>query len=54
MGKTVNFVADAYKDFTIHKDEERKQRYIDRQKTRKIGEHERLHFSVIVATLHIH
>ena len=30
--KTISFGAKGYSDFTIHKDEERKQRYIDRHK----------------------
>ena len=29
-GKTISFGSSPYSDFTIHKDEERKQRYIDR------------------------
>lgn len=33
--KTVHFGAKGYEDFTIHGDEERKQRYIQRHKTRE-------------------
>ena len=32
-GKKIYFGAAGYSDFTIHKDEERKQRYINRHKT---------------------
>ena len=32
VGKTISFGAKNYSDFTIHKDEERKQRYILRHK----------------------
>lgn len=31
--KTIHFGADGYSDYTIHKDEERRQRYIDRHKS---------------------
>tara|TARA_Y100000389_G_C17392150_1_gene480485 strand:+ start:60 stop:356 length:297 start_codon:yes stop_codon:yes gene_type:complete len=31
--KTIHFGADGYSDYTIHKDEARKQRYIDRHKS---------------------
>ena len=31
-GKTISFGSSPYQDFTQHKDEERKQRYIDRHK----------------------
>ena len=38
-GKTIHFGASGYDDFTTHKDEERKQRYINRhQKREKWGE----------------
>ena len=33
--KTIHFGAEGYSDFTIHKDEERKQRYINRHKKRE-------------------
>lgn len=33
--KTIHFGAVNYEDFTIHKDPERKQRYIDRHKARE-------------------
>lgn len=31
--KTIHFGADGYSDYTIHKDEARRQRYIDRHKS---------------------
>ncbi len=36
--KKVYFGASGYSDFTIHKDEARKERYIDRHKKMKIGQ----------------
>lgn len=33
--KTIHFGAKGYSDFTIHKDKERKQRYINRHKSRE-------------------
>ncbi len=36
--KKVYFGASGYSDFTIHKDEARKQRYINRHKIMKIGQ----------------
>ena len=36
-GKKVSFGASGYSDFTQHKDEDRKQRYIARQKLIRIG-----------------
>ena len=33
--KTIHFGADGYSDYTIHKDEARRQRYIDRHKSRE-------------------
>ena len=35
QGKKVRFGAKGYEDFTIHKDEERKQRYIKRHQARE-------------------
>ena len=34
-GKIINFGAEGYSDYTIHKDDERKNRYIQRHKTRE-------------------
>ena len=34
-GKTINFGAEGYSDYTIHKDDERKNRYIQRHKARE-------------------
>ena len=34
-GKKVSFGAKGYEDYTIHKDSERKQRYIDRHKNKE-------------------
>lgn len=33
QGKTIHFGAKGYSDYTIHKDPERKQRYIDRHQS---------------------
>lgn len=35
--KTTHFGASGYSDFTQHKDEERKKRYLERHKKMKIG-----------------
>jgi hypothetical protein len=34
-GKTINFGAEGYSDYTMHKDDERKNRYIQRHKARE-------------------